>query len=157
MGDVLQRCKFFGAERKGINGYLDSEKSRHKQDLTPSTVTTLSITPELAAPIVVPRAPSQRADHRHRSLCTYRLVATSTALFLFLYRRAAPDPCLCAHAALVPYPSPCPSLHDVRLCGRTHAPCHDVRRLHACCFVRSCSSVLVLEKKRDKAGSREYF
>jgi len=54
MGDVLQRCKFFGAERKGINGYkLDSEKSRHKQVLT-STVTTLSITPELAAPIVVP-------------------------------------------------------------------------------------------------------
>ena len=144
---------FFSAERKGINGYLDSEKCRHKQDLTPSTVA--SITPELAASIVVPSvflvlplnarttatvvsAPivsSRRVPLSSLSLCTSRSLCPCSSRSLSL--------CSLSLSLSLRYPS------------LTHAPCHDVRRLRACSFVRGHRSLLVVEKKRNKASSRE--
>ena len=91
------------------------------------TSSTVIIAHELATSIVVPSglcSSCALSDH-HRSLCAYRLIAMSTALYPYL----------------------CVSLHNVRLYSRSLSRC---RRLHACSFVRSRCSVLVLEKKRNK-------
>jgi len=68
-----------------------------------------------------------------------------------LSRSAIPYPYLCAHVAPAA-PSPCPALHDVHLCGLTHAPDHDFHpRLRTCSFVRGRRyGVLVLEKKQNQ-------
>jgi len=138
-------------------------------------VTTLIIAPELAAPIIVPpmflvlfplhvRRPTTTATGATIVSAPIVPVATSTAPSLFHHGAPAPYPCAhAAPAAPSPYaPSPCPTLHNVHLYGRTHVPNHDVRchrrRLRACSFVhgRRCS-VLVLEKKKKKGNKTKKF
>jgi len=131
-------------------------------------VTTFIIAPELAALIIILPVflvllplhawPTTTTATGATSLCAYCPFATSTAPSLS--RSAVPYPYLCAHAApAAPYPyapSPCPALHDVHLCGLTHAPDHDFRpRLCTCSFVRGCRyGVLVLEKKQKKQNQK---